>query len=145
MARSGITLEGLPANYLAAPEPNMMPDEDMWSDTHPPNSQFITPSLPNFDQSFNSSTNYNYSQTYQSPPQPTNEFLQHSPIPYPTYSQHSHHEESSQISNIHLMTLIQLKTPHKPVSHTNHNTPLSTYQPLQTMYTTPKQTTHPNG
>ncbi len=99
MARSGITLQGLPANYPAAPEPNMMPDEDMWSDTHPPNSQFITPSLPYFDTSFNSSTNYNFSQTYQSPPQPTNEFLQHSPIPYPTYSQHSHHGESSQISN----------------------------------------------
>jgi len=47
----------------------MMSDADMWSDTHPPNSQFITPSPPYFDQSFNPSTNYNYNQTYQSPSQ----------------------------------------------------------------------------
>jgi hypothetical protein len=58
---------------------------------------FLTPPPPYFDQSFNPSTNYNYNQTYQ--PQPTNQFFQNSPISYPTYSQHSHHGESSQISN----------------------------------------------
>jgi len=46
-------------------------------------------------------------------------------------------EKTPKYQTIHLTTLIQLKTPHKPVSHTNHNTPLSTYQPLQTMYTIP--------
>jgi hypothetical protein len=99
MARCGRILGDIPSNYPATPETNMMPDADMWSDTHPPNSLFMTPPPPYFDQSFNPSTNYNYDQTYQPPPEPTNQFFQNSPIPYPTYSQHSHHGESSQISN----------------------------------------------
>jgi len=90
------------SNYPTAPETYMMSDANMWSNTPPSNNQFITSPPTYFDQSFNPSTNYNYNQTYQSPPQPMNQFLQNSLISYQSYSQHSHHGESSQTSNYSL-------------------------------------------
>jgi hypothetical protein len=38
-------------------------------------------------------------------------------------------EKAPEQQTIHLMTLIQLKIPHKTVTQTKHNTPRSTYQP----------------
>ncbi|XP_039687054.1 uncharacterized protein [Medicago truncatula] len=92
-------LPGLPRDYPAVPQAYTVPDENMWSNTPPPYNQFMTPPPTNFDQTFNPSTNYNYNQTYQSPPQPTNQILHNTPIPYPSYSQQSHHGESSRTSN----------------------------------------------
>jgi hypothetical protein len=117
----------------------------MWSDTHPPNSQFITPSPPTLTKvltlppttTTTKLTNHHHNpqtNSYKTPQfhfQPTLNIVIM--------------EKAHKYQTIHLMTLIKLKTPHKPVSRTNHNTPLSTYQPLQTMYTIPKQTTYPNG
>jgi len=126
-------LPGLARDYPAAPKTYTVPDVNMWSNTLPSYNQFMTPPPTNFDQSFNSSTNYNYNQTYQSPPQPTNQILHNTPISYPSYSQQSHHGESSRTSNYSFDASIQLSTPHKPVTQTNHNTPRSTYQPLHTL------------
>jgi len=106
MARCGRILGDIPSNYPAAPETNMMPDADMWSDTHPPNSQFITPPSPYIDQSFNPSTNYNrQTNSYKTPQfhiQPTLNIVIM--------------EKAPKYQIIHLMTLIQLKTPHKPIT-----------------------------
>ena len=41
-------------------------------------------------------------------------------------------EKAPEHQAIHLMTSIQLSTPHKPVNQTNHNT-RSTYQPFHTL------------
>jgi len=92
-------LQELSSDYPTTLETYMMSDANMWSNTPPTNNQLITPPPTYIDQSFNSSTNYNYNRTYQSPPQPMNQFLQNSPISYRIYSQHSHHGESSQTSN----------------------------------------------
>jgi len=54
-------------------------------------------------------------------------------------------EKALEHQTIHLMTSIQLSTPHKPVTQTNHNTHRSTYQPLHTLLTIPKQITYLNG
>ncbi|XP_024639547.1 uncharacterized protein [Medicago truncatula] len=92
-------LPGFPRDYPAVPQTYTVLDENMSSNTPPPYNQFMTPPPTNFDQTFNPSTNYNYNQTYQSPPQPTNQILHNTPIPYPSYSQQSHHGESSRTSN----------------------------------------------
>jgi len=122
-------LLGLSRDYPSAPETYTVPDENMWSNTPPPYNQFMTPPPTNFDQSFNPSTNYNHNQTYQSPPQPTITPQSHIQAILNKVIM----EKAPEHQTIHLMTSIQLSTPHKPVTQTNHNTPRSTYQPLHTL------------
>jgi len=86
-------------DYPAALETYTASEENIWSNTPPSYNQFMTPQPTNFDQSFNPSTNYNHNQSYQSPQQPTNQILHNTPIPYPSYSQQSHHGENSRTSN----------------------------------------------
>ena len=71
------------------PQPNMVPYPS-------PTYQFITP--PPFDPRINTSTYYNYIQTYKSSP-PMDHSLPHSSIQYQGHFQLSHRGESSQTSS----------------------------------------------
>jgi len=93
----------------------------------------MTPQPTNFDQSFDPSTNYNHNQL-------TNH--RHNPQTKSYITTQSHiqailnkviMEKAPEHQTIHLMTSIQLSTPHKLVTQTNHNTSRSTYQPLHTL------------
>jgi len=143
MARCGSILEDLPSYYPAAPETNICQMQTCGQIhihltasslhlhpltlpkalTHSPTTTTTTAKLTNHHH--NPQTN-----SYKTPQfhfQPTLNIVIM--------------EKAPKYQTIQLMNLVKLKTPHKPVSRTNHNTPLSTYQPLQTMYTIPKQTT----
>jgi len=103
---------------------------------------------PPFDLSYNTTSNYNYNQTYRCS-QPMKQSFSHILIRYQTTHNQANTEKISKHPTIHMKKPTKIKTTHKlativEISKNHLNAHHLTYQ-ARTLNPTVKQTTSPNG